>query len=283
MDVNLLRPELKEKYIKLRKIIAGYPNLLVAYSGGVDSAFLLKTAFEVLGNRVLGVIGISPSLAKRELNEAKSLAEKFNLPYITIETHELEDENYARNPEDRCYYCKKELFTELYDYAREHGFQYVADGTNQDDVGDYRPGRMAAQELKVVSPLQEAGLTKQDIRELSRFSGLPTWDKPALACLSSRFPTGIRVTQEALRQVEQAEDYLYSLGFKIIRVRHHKDLARIEVGPNEIARFVDPEVRKKVNEKFRELGYKFVTLDLAGYRMGSLNQLITVEEKRFEK
>ena len=169
MDVNLLRPELKEKYIKLRKILAGYPNLLVAYSGGVDSAFLLKTAFEVLGNRVLGVIGISPYLAKRELNEAKSLAEKFNLPYITIETHELEDENYARNPEDRCYYCKKELFTELYDYAREHGFQYVADGTNQDDVGDYRPGRMAAQELKVVSPLQEAGLTKQDIRELSRF------------------------------------------------------------------------------------------------------------------
>jgi uncharacterized protein len=271
--------ELQEKLKRLNKIIEGYKKLLVAYSGGVDSTFLLKAACDVLGDGALGVIGISPSLAKRELNEAIQVAEEFNLPYVLLQTHELEDENYASNPDNRCYFCKRELFSEIFQYAEANDFIHIADGTNLDDTGDYRPGRIAAKELRVVSPIQEAGLTKQDVRDISKFFGLPTWNKPALACLSSRFPTGIRVTTQTLNQVEQAEDFLYSLGFRILRVRHHDNLARIEVAPEEINRFFNTEVRQKINHRFLELGYKFVTLDLLGYRMGSLNQLLNVEDQ----
>jgi uncharacterized protein len=272
--MDKLPRELEKKYHELNHILKGYHKLLVAYSGGVDSVFLLKTASDVLGNNSLGVIGDSPSLARRELSEAVDIAQKFNLPYVIIKTHELEDENYASNPENRCYFCKKELFNEIYDYAKEKDFTYIADGTNADDAVDFRPGKKAAQELKVVSPLQQAGFTKKDVRDLSQFLGLPTWNKPALACLSSRLPTGTRVTSAALKQVEQAEEYLYALGFKILRVRHHDNLARIEVGPEEINNFFDEVLRKKIDKRFREIGYKFVTLDISGYRMGSLNQLI---------
>ena len=272
-----LDSKLEKKYHRLIQVLQGYSKLLVAYSGGVDSALLLKTAVDSLGTGALGAIGISPSLAQRELGDAKKIAEQFKLPYIEIETHELEDENYASNPENRCYFCKKELFSEIYDYAREHGFTYIADGTNLDDVGDYRPGREAAKELHVVSPLQEAGLHKLDVRQLSKYLGLPIWDKPALACLSSRFPTGTRLTSGKLKQVEQAENFLYSLGFKILRVRHHENLARIEVAPEEIFRFFETDLREKIDQQLRKLGYKFVTLDLTGYRMGSLNQLISID------
>lgn len=274
-----LDSKLEKKYHRLIQVLQGYSKLLVAYSGGVDSALLLKTAVDSLGTGALGAIGISPSLAQRELGDAKKIAEQFKLPYIEIETHELEDENYASNPENRCYFCKKELFSEIYDYAREHGFTHIADGTNLDDVGDYRPGREAAKELHVVSPLQEAGLHKLDVRQLSKYLGLPIWDKPALACLSSRFPAGTRLTSGKLKQVEQAENFLYSLGFKILRVRHHENLARIEVAPEEIFRFFETDLREKIDQQLRNLGYKFVTLDLTGYRMGSLNQLISIDEE----
>ncbi len=264
----------EEKYKKLQDLIRGYGKLLVAYSGGVDSTFLLKVAADVLGGNALGIIGVSPSLPRRELEEALEIARKFRLPCHQLRTEEMEDENYARNPANRCYYCKRELFGKMVAYARRHGYPFIADGTNFDDTGDYRPGQEAARELQVVSPLKDAGLGKTDIRRISHSLGLPTWDKPAYACLSSRFPTGLPITEQALRQVEQAEDVLFALGFRQLRVRHHRQIARIEVGSEEIARFLNPEVRREVAERLREIGYQFVTLDLAGYRQGSLNQLI---------
>ncbi len=280
MDSMALTPELKDKYNKLKELISSYPNLLVAYSGGVDSTLLLKIAFDVLGENTIGIIGISPSIPGREVKEAQEIARKFNLPFALVETHEMDDAKYSRNPENRCYYCKKELFGELYDYAAANGFTHLADGTNLDDATDHRPGRQAAAELHVVSPLSEAGLQKQHIRQLSRFLGLPTWNKPALACLSSRFPTGTPITGKALHMVEEAEDYLYSRDFKILRVRHHGKLARIEVGEEEINRLLDDAIRKEIYQRFREIGYAFVSLDLAGYRQGSLNQLLEGQTTR---
>lgn len=273
MSQEVLTPDLQEKYSNLRGIISGYPDLLVAYSGGVDSTLLLKVAVDVLKDRALGIIGVSPSLATSELEGAIGTARKFGLPYHLVKTHEMQDENYASNPPDRCYFCKKELFTEMFDYAAENGYRIIADGTNLDDVGDYRPGQQAAHELQVVSPLKEAGLTKQAIREISRYLNLPTWNKPELACLASRLPAGTRLTEEALRRVEQAEQFLKSKGFRIVRVRHHEELARIEVSPHEIARFMNTELREQVFERFKAIGYQFITLDLQGYRQGSLNQL----------
>ncbi len=262
------------KYDNLKKRLAALPSLLVAYSGGIDSTLLLKVAVDVLGDRACGVIGLSPSLPQRELREAEEIAQQFSLPYVLIETHELEDENYRANPLDRCYYCKRELFSEIYVYARQRGFRWIADGTNADDQGDYRPGRQAAEELRVISPLMEAGLGKRDIRLLARHLGLPNWNKPAMACLSSRIPTGTAISEETLRQIEKAEDFLLARGFRVFRVRHHGDLARIEVDQEELPRFLDADLRKQVVEYFKNLGYVFVTLDLMGYRRGSLNELI---------
>lgn len=272
--------ELEIKYNRLKSELTGFRRLLVAYSGGVDSVLLLKVVSDVLGKNALGVIGVSPSLAKRELAEAQKIAEDFNLSYIMLQTREIEDENYASNPADRCYFCKKILFGEIYDYAREHGYSHIADGTNLDDVGDFRPGRQAAAEMKVVSPLKDAGFTKQDVRDLSRHLELPTWNKPALACLSSRIPAGTRVTLESLNRIERAEDYLQLLGFRVFRVRHHDNLARIEVAPHEISRFLDVEIRQKIHDEFKKIGYTFITLDLMGYRQGSMNELIDVNEVR---
>lgn len=280
LSVAGLSSNLKNKFNKLKTIIGEYPNLIVAYSGGVDSTLLLKVAVDVLGNHATGVIGISPSLASREYREARELANRFQLPLVEIETNEMEDENYTSNPENRCYFCKKELFTELYNYALTNKYKFIADGTNFDDVGDFRPGQQAAAELEVVSPLKEAEFTKQDVRELSKYFDLPTWDKPALACLSSRFPTGTAISPESLSQVEKAEDFLYTLGFNVVRVRHHDKLARIEVGPKEIERFLDPQIREKIHNYFRDIGYTFVTLDLRGYRQGSLNQLIPSQNQK---
>ncbi len=268
----MLSPELQIKYQNLKSIIKGYPDLLVAYSGGVDSAVLLKVAADVLGRKTLGVIGVSPSLPEREREDAEKIAGDFSLPYTLLETHEMEDERYRSNPFDRCYYCKKELFSEIFDFAKENGFRNVADGSNLDDDVDFRPGRQAAKELSVVSPLRAAKLNKQDIRELAKFIGLPIWNKPAAACLSSRFPTGTPINKPALRQVEMGENFLLDLGFKIVRVRHHDKLARIEVGQEEIERFLDPATREKVGSYFRQIGYSFITLDLMGYRMAGLSQ-----------
>lgn len=254
------------KFKKLQQIIASYPNLLVAYSGGVDSTFLLKTSADVLGRKVLGVIGDSPSLARRELSDALKVARTFDLPVLALKTNELENENYRRNPDNRCYHCKKELFSELFEYAKAHGFRVIADGTNADDASENRPGMKAAGELDVRSPLREAGLSKAEIRELSRRMGLPTWNKPELACLSSRFPTGISINREKLTRVEQAEEFLWGLGFSQLRVRHHENLARIEIDPAEFPLLVQETIRQKVVEQFKKLGYTHITMDLMGYK-----------------
>jgi len=276
MEKERLPLGLEVKYKRLQNLITGYGKLLIAYSGGVDSTFLLKVATDMLGENALGIIGVSPSLPRRELREALEIAQKFRLPCHQLKTEEMKDENYAQNPANRCYYCKRDLFGRMLRYARQHGYPYIADGTNFDDTGDYRPGRQAAQELQVVSPLKEVGLGKEDIRRISRFLGLPTWNKPAYACLSSRFPIGMPITEQALRQVEHAEDVLFELGFRVLRVRHHDQLARIEVGSEEVARFLNPQVRREVVDRLRKIGYKFVTLDLMGYQQGSFNQLIPV-------
>ena len=268
-----LAPEVEEKYQRLQRILTDLGSVVIAFSGGVDSTFLLKAATETLGpSRVLAVIAVSESYPEREKEEAIHLAEEIGAPYRLIHTKELSDPRYANNPSNRCFYCKDELFSRLSEIAREMGYAHVLDGTNQDDVGDYRPGIAAAKRLGVRSPLLEAGLTKADIRALSRHMGLPTWNKPAAACLASRIPYNTRITSEMLRQVDAAEQCLFDLGFRIVRVRHHGEIARIEVAPSEIARLAQPEVREVVVSRLKALGYKYVTLDLTGYRTGSLNE-----------
>lgn len=246
-------------------------QVMVAYSGGVDSTFLLKVAHLTLGDRAVGVIGKSPSLPAADLEQALGLAEEWGARVQVIDTDEMSDANYTSNPDNRCYFCKSELFTKLGQMARERGFAWIADGMNCDDRGDYRPGETAARENNVRSPLIEAGLTKQDIRILSQGLGLPTWDKPEAACLASRIPHGTAVTLEALQRIEASESFLKSLGLRQVRVRHHDSMARIETTEDEMELLWDPTVRRKVVARLKELGYKFVTVDLAGYRRGSFN------------
>jgi len=248
------------------------PSLIVAYSGGVDSAYLAWAASRVLGERALSVTADSASYPARHREMALSIARQFALNHEIIHTAELERPEYRANNPDRCYHCKNELFTHLARLAGERGFAAVADGSNADDRGDYRPGRRAAHELGVISPLDEAGLTKDDVRALSREAGLPTWDEPASACLSSRIPYFSEVTEAKLQVIEQAEDAVRALGFRVLRVRHHGEIARIEVGREEMPRLLDPEIGGAVDRALRRLGFRFVTVDLKGYRLGSLNE-----------
>lgn len=248
------------------------PSLIIAYSGGVDSAYLAWTASRVLGERALSVTADSASYPERHRKMALSIAQQFALNHEIIQTAELERPEYRANNPDRCYHCKNELFTHLARLAGERGFAAVADGSNADDRGDYRPGRRAAQELGVISPLDEAGLTKDDVRALSREAGLPTWDEPASACLSSRIPYFSEVTEAKLQVIEQAEEAVRALGFRVLRVRHHGEIARIEVGRDEMSRLLDPEIGGAVDRALRLLGFRFVTVDLKGYRLGSLNE-----------
>lgn len=262
--------EIKNK--ELKKIISGYGSLLVAFSGGVDSAFLLKTAKEVLGDNVLAVSALSETYAKEELETAKKVAREIGVRHLTVESSEVDIPQFRENPPDRCYYCKYELFSLLKKISEDEGFTFVADGTNYNDItNDHRPGMRAAKELGIVSPLCEAKLNKEDIRYLSKKSGLETWDKPEMACLSSRFPYGTDITREKLAVIDEAERYLRGLGFKQLRVRHHGETARIELESDSIERLADKELRNSVVDKFKYLGFKYVALDLEGYRRGSMN------------
>jgi uncharacterized protein len=257
--------------------LRAWPSLVVAYSGGVDSAYLAYAASRVLGRQALAVTADSPSYPERHRAMALAIASDFALQHEVIHTDELDRPEYRANATDRCYFCKHELYTKLTAIARARGFAAVADGSNADDRGDYRPGRRAAREFGVVSPLDEAGLSKADIRALSHAAGLPTWDEPASACLSSRIPYFSEVTDAKLRQIESAEAALRALGFRVLRVRHHDDIARIELGRDEMPRALDPLVSAAIERELRALGYKYVTLDLKGYRLGSLNEGISLK------
>jgi uncharacterized protein len=271
--------ELKEKFQLLKDIIKEKGSAAVAFSGGVDSTFLVKVAYEVLGEKVIAVTATSSTYPERELKEAIKYAKDMGAKHIIISSEELDIEGFASNPKNRCYYCKKELFTKIKDVASENGVKYVFDGSNLDDNGDYRPGMQAARELEVVSPLKEAGLTKNDIRELSKELGLPTWNKPSFACLSSRFPYGHKITLPKLKMVDQAEQFLLDMGIKQVRVRHHGEIARIEVAPEEREQFFNIELMDKIGYKFKEIGFTYVTLDMLGYRTGSMNEVLNKEDK----
>lgn len=266
--------ELERKASALYRALGELPSLVVAYSGGVDSAYLAYAATRVLGNQVLCVTADSPSYPERHRQMAIRLAAEFGFPHEIIQTAEMSRPEYRANPANRCYFCKHELYTHLTTIARDRDVPAVADGSNADDRGDYRPGRQAAREFGVVSPLDAAGLTKDEIRELSHRAGLPTWDEPASACLSSRIPYFSEVTEAKLRMIEAAEAVLRNLGFRICRVRHHDTIARLELGQDEIARALDPEVAEVIDRELRELGYAHVTVDLRGYRLGSLNEAL---------
>ena len=258
----------------LDRALREVPALIVAYSGGVDSAYLAWAATRVLGPRALCVTADSPSYPERHRELAARIARDFSLNHQIIRTGEMARPEYRANPANRCYYCKQELYTRLAALAADRGIPVITDGSNADDRGDYRPGRQAAREFGVRSFLDEAGLTKADIRELSRAAGLPTWDEPASACLSSRIPYFSEVTDEKLRMIERAEAVLRNLGFRVCRVRHHETIARLEIARDEMARALEPEVAETLDRELRAIGYQHVTLDLRGYRLGSLNDAL---------
>ncbi|MBN1291116.1 MAG: ATP-dependent sacrificial sulfur transferase LarE, partial [Candidatus Latescibacteria bacterium] len=270
-----MKPECEKKLDKLRDILKETGGCAVAYSGGVDSSLLLTVAHEVLGDRALGVIATSSTYPEREFKRAIDLAKGKNFTYVVINSEELDIDGFSKNPADRCYYCKKELFDKVREQAQARELNWIADGTNADDTGDYRPGMIAARELGVLSPLLEAGLTKDDIRTILReVYELDIADKPSMACLASRFPYGMTITKNKLAQVEKIETYLEALGFRVYRARHHGDIVRLELGAEELKAAMDVDTRSKIVAVAKEHGFKYVTLDMEGYRTGSMNEVL---------
>lgn len=272
-----LSPEEKEK--QLSKLLRGYVSVVAAFSGGVDSSYLLYVAQMVLRDKVLAVTSQSPLYPQHHLKRAKDFARRYGIAHTIIATNELASPRFRSNSPSRCYYCKVELFTRLKEIAAEKGYNVVIEGSNVDDTSDFRPGLKASRELKVLSPLIDAGITKDEVRYLSRKASLPTWNLPSSACLASRFPYHTTITSEKLKTVEQGEDFLRELGFQQVRIRHHGDLARIEVLSSEISRFLDSNVLEKAVKKIKNLGYKYITLDLQGYRTGSMNEVLKTSAK----
>jgi len=276
-----LPPDLAAKRDRLLAILAELPGAAVAFSGGIDSTVVAKAAFVALGDRAVAVTADSPSVPRSELADARRLAALIGIRHVVVRTQEFDNPDYLKNAGDRCYHCKSELYSRIESLLAELGVPVVCSGANLDDLGDYRPGLVAAAEHAVRHPLQEAGFTKGDVRAVAKAWGLPAWDKPASPCLSSRLAPGLAVTPERTGRVEQAEAYLRSLGLRDCRVRYHDgDLARIEVPAAEVARFAAEPVRTELARRLRELGFKFVTLDLDGFRSGSLNDLVPLEVKR---
>jgi pyridinium-3,5-biscarboxylic acid mononucleotide sulfurtransferase len=278
MEITHSLAAVDEKADRLRQVLASQPRLLVAYSGGVDSAFLAWSAHQVLGREMRAVIADSPSLARTHLEDALAFTREREIPVDVVETHELESPAYIRNDSMRCFHCKDELFTVLERYRDANGFEAIAYGVNVDDQGDFRPGQSAARRHHVLAPLLEAGLNKIEIRDLALRADLRVWDKPASACLSSRMEYGRAVTAEALNIIERGEDALRKLGFRQFRLRHHGEIARIEIAREELPRALTLEMAAEFSTVFKGLGFKFVTLDLEGFRSGSMNQLLTTEE-----
>ncbi|CUU00723.1 uncharacterized protein JGI1_00062 [Candidatus Thermokryptus mobilis] len=272
---------LQDKYERLKKIIEEMGSIVIGFSGGVDSTLLLKVAHDILKDKVIAVIGKSETYPEEEFNEAIKLAEFIGVRYKIVATEETDNLKFAENPPDRCYYCKTELFTKLKEIAKAEGIKWIADGTNADDVKDFRPGLRAVRENNIRSPLLEAGLTKTEIRELSRTLGLPTWDKPSFACLSSRFPYGMPIDREKLKKIDKAESFLRKLGLKVFRVRLiDENTVRIETGREEFKKFFDDDFRIKVVSELKNLGFIYITLDLEGYRTGSMNEVLKIEVKQ---
>ncbi len=266
---------LQEKYDVLKEYIKSLGSVAVAFSSGVDSTFLLRVAHDVLGDRAIAVTARSSSFPERELSEAVAFAEKNGIVHRIVDSEELEIEGFRENPVNRCYLCKHELFSKMKEIAAQNGYSEVVEGSNMDDLGDYRPGLTAISELGVKSPLRYAELTKEEIRQLSKELGLPTWEKQSFACLSSRFPYGETITPEKLKMVDEAEQLLLDLGFHQVRVRHHGTVARIEIAEDQFPKIMEREIREQIDSRLKEIGFTYVSLDLSGYRTGSMNETLT--------
>jgi pyridinium-3,5-biscarboxylic acid mononucleotide sulfurtransferase len=270
--------EVEDKLSKLKEIVSKLESVVVAFSGGVDSTLVAKVCYDTLRDNSMAVTARSETYPDFEFKESQTLAREIGIKHLVVDTSELAIEGFANNPPERCYFCKTELFGKLKEIAKEHGFMNVADGANLDDTQEFRPGLKASKELNVRSPLKEAGFKKEDIRKVSKLLNLPNWNKPAYACLSSRFPYGQSITEEKISMVSEAEKYLRGLGMIQFRVRHHETIARIEILPEDIHILTNSPVREELTSKFKKIGFTYVTLDLEGYRSGSMNEILSETE-----